>query len=64
MLLLCLVLRKTMFLSGIRTRFGTKAFVKVGLWCDMDYKMRINFRHRNYSIDCRRNDVLLRKIFN
>ena len=41
-------LRKTMFLSGLRTRFGAKAFVKVRPWCDINYKMRINILQRNY----------------
>ena len=53
-----------MFLSGIRTRFGSKAFVKVRLWLDINYKMRINILQRNYLIKCRRNDVLPGKIFN
>ena len=52
-----------MFLSEIRTRFGIKAFVKVRLWCDINYKMRIDILQRNYLIECRRN-VLPRKIFN
>ena len=53
-----------MFLSGIRTSFGTKAFVKVTFWCDINYEMRINILQRNYLIECRRNDVSPRKIFN
>ena len=50
-----------MFLSGIRTRFGTKAFVKVRLWYDINYKMRINILQRNYLIECKRNDVCLER---
>ena len=53
-----------MFLSGIKTRFGTGAFEKVRLWCDVNYKIRINILQRNYLIECRRNDVLPKKIFN
>ena len=53
-----------MFLSGIKTRFGTKAFGKVRLWCDINYKMRINILQRNFLIECRRNDVLPKNIFN
>ena len=53
-----------MLLSGIKTRFGTKAFEKVRLWCDINYKMRINILQRNYLIECRRSDGLPRKIFN
>ena len=53
-----------MFLSGIKTRFGTGAFEKVRLWCDINYKIRINIQQRNYLIECRRNDVLPKKIFN
>ena len=64
MLLFCLLLRETMFLSRIKNRFSTKAPVKVRLWCDINYKMRINILQRNYWIECSRNDVLPRKIFN
>ena len=53
-----------MFLSGIKTEFGTEAFEKVRLWCDINYKIRINILQMNYLIECRRNDVLPKKIFN
>ena len=53
-----------MFSSGIKTGFGTEAFEKVRLWCDINYKIRINNLQRDYLIECRRNDVLLKKIFN
>ena len=53
-----------MFLSGIKTRFGTEDFVKVRLWCDINYKIRIIILQRNYLIECRRNDASSKKIFN
>ena len=51
-------------LSGMKTRFGTGTFEKVRLWCDINYKIRINILQRNYLIECWRNDVLPKKIFN
>ena len=53
-----------MFLSRIKTKFGTRAFKKVRLWCNINYKMRITILQRNYLTEFRRNDVSLRKIFN
>lgn len=52
-----------MFFNQIRVTCGPETVRKVKLWCNINQKLRGSILQKRFLIECRRNDVLPKKIF-